>query len=89
MNGLILIRVFISTADGIGLDLNLKTIVQESFIPFTFFVLRTRAVLGKETMALVGMMILFLDFNRFLIRIRAQMSRRFSKILFLHLNIIV
>jgi hypothetical protein len=89
LNGLILIRVFISTADGIGLDLNLKTIVQESFIPFTFFVLRTRAVLGKETMALVSPMIPFLDFNRFLIRIRAQMSRRFSKILFLLLNIIL
>jgi hypothetical protein len=89
LNVLILISVFIGAADGFGFDLNLKTIIQESCILFTFFLLRTRAVLGRETMALVGMMIPFLDFNRFLISIRAQMSCRFSKILFLLLNIIV
>ena len=86
MKGLILVRYFI-TYNGLWIHLYLERIVLESCIPFTLFLLRTWANAGRYAKALVCL-ILLLDFNRFLIFIRAQMSGRFSKIIFLLLSII-
>ena len=66
----------------------LERIVLESCIPFTLFLLRTWTNIGRCSKALVCL-ILLLDFNRFLIFIRAQMSGRFSKIIFHLLAVII
>jgi hypothetical protein len=63
LNGLILVSLFISTANGLWFDLNLKTIVHESLIPLNFFMLSTRGDVGRIAMALVDLMIPLLDFN--------------------------